>query len=121
LGDVSALKMNGEVMALLKWTDAGRSIINLNVRTDSQDAWVFQSPLNNSVIEQSDFIMGVPRCDNRIAYVLESCGHHVYSPAFAIHAVEIHSHDRDPSGLYSFKNAPFGEIKTVLLSDRVTF
>ena len=48
-------------------------------------------------------------------------GHPVSNPAFALHAIEIHSNNRDPSGLYGTKGAPFGPTRDVLLSDRHVF
>jgi hypothetical protein len=92
----------------------------MNLRTDSQDAWIFQPPVNQAVIELSAFSMGIARCDNRIAEILATSGHHVYNPAFAIHAIELHSNQRQGS-LYGIKGAAFGPGRNVLLSDRHLF
>jgi len=116
--------LRGHVFALLKWLDGtrhGRDEIVLNLRTDSQDAWVFQPPLNASIVHEAQFIMGATKCDNRIAEIFATSGHPVSNPAFALHAVEIHTAERDKSGLYGTKGAPWGPTREVLLSDQVVF
>jgi hypothetical protein len=57
-GDFSTLDLKGEVLALLKWQDIGNSTLSLNIRTDSQDAWIFQPPLNPKVVELATFYLG---------------------------------------------------------------
>ena len=58
-GDISTLNLHNEVLALLKWMDInGSSSLSLTLRTDSQDAWIFQTPLNSSIINQSNFVLG---------------------------------------------------------------
>ncbi len=141
LGDPQTLNLHNQVLALMKWTKQPQQPQNpqsqkekfqqeqeqeshvelqLQLRTNSQDAWIFQPPLNASVVEQSDFFMGVARCDNRLADILTLSGHPVVNPAFAIHAIEIHSGVRQGS-LYNPKGAPIGDVRDVLLSDRYLF
>ena len=100
---------------------ADNSNLSLQIRSDSQDAWLFQAPLNRSVEALSDFFLGLPRCDNRLAAILEEAGHLPQNPAFAIHAIEIESTD-DSVLLYGTKGSVFhGDNKNVLLSDRHIF
>ena len=120
-GDPNTLDLNGGVLALLKYTENNQGYATLNVRTDSQDAWIFQPPINSSVILKSNFIMGAPSCDNVIAEILSECGHIVSNPAFAIHAVEVHNSEREGLGYYSPKNAVVGKARDVLLSDQMLF
>ncbi len=124
LARLQGARLAPEVFTLLKWMDGaryGRDEIVLNIRTDSQDAWVFQPPMNASMLPLAGFVLGAAKCDNRMAEVFATNGHPVSNPAIALRAVEIHSQGRDPSGLYGTKGAPFGETRTVLLSDRHTF
>ena len=120
-GDPNTLDLNGSVLALLKYTENNQGYAKFIVRTDSQDAWIFQPPINNNVILKSNFIMGVPRCDNVIAEILSECGHIVSNPAFAIHAVEVHNSEREGLRNYSPKNSVVGPVRDVLLSDRMVF
>jgi hypothetical protein len=62
------------VLALSKWISEGSSI-TLPIRADSQDAWVFQTPVSESVIAQSNFFLGLPKCDNRLAKVFGDSGY----------------------------------------------
>lgn len=62
------------VMALLKWFPQG-DYLSIMLRTDSQDSWIFRSPVSEDVIEQSKFFLGAVKCDNRLASVFESSGY----------------------------------------------
>ena len=57
-------------------------MIIIKIRTDSQDAWIFQTPMDTSVIKESNFYLGIPRCDNRIAYILFNNNYTVINPGF---------------------------------------
>jgi len=49
-------------MALLKWmhhNGVGDDSLSLSLRTDSQDAWVFQPPLAHEMALKADFFMGL--------------------------------------------------------------
>ena len=48
------IDFRGHVLALLKWKKHFGSI-SINLRTDSQDAWIFQPPLHSSVINKVKF------------------------------------------------------------------
>ena len=53
---------SGTVMALLKWmhhNGVGDDSLSLSLRTDSQDAWVFQPPLAHEMALKADFFMGL--------------------------------------------------------------
>ena len=147
------LNLTGRLLALLKWHDHdpgekwergekgekegedGDESIYLTLRTDSQDAWVFQPPVRtmitnnthidtniNSIVAQSDFYLGIPRCDNRIAEIFVSNGYIVLNPTFAVHAIEIHNSIRKNSPiLYTTKGAVHGKGRDILLSDIFIF
>ena len=158
LGDLTYLNLTGRILALLKWHDHGEKwerdekgdkgeegdeSIYLTLRTDSQDAWVFQPPVRtmtannthtnntnvdnntvsaNSIIAQSDFYLGIPRCDNRIAEIFISNGYIVLNPTFAVHAIEIHNSIRKNSPiLYTTKGAVHGKGRDILLTDIFIF
>ena len=128
------------VLALTKWIDKGtREHLQVYLRTDSQDAWVFQSPLRYSLIpgdgagsgavgseaELLDIEMGVARCDNRLAYILTRDPHYqtpvpyrVLNTPFAIHAIEYDKRPRT-SGLYDTRGAIVGDGQNILYSDAV--
>ena len=107
------------LISLLKWKDTGSSL-ELTLRTDSQDAWIFSSPIDAGIPLLSDFNMGIPRCDNRLAQVFHTYNYTVIDPAFAIHAIEVQSVARKGS-LYGTKDAAYGSGRNVLLSDQFVF
>src|SRR5690349_16771770 len=114
-GATNGLQLGRKVYSLLKWHDRENGL-TLNLRTDSQDAWLFQSPVDSAVVDLSNFNMGIPRCDNRLAYILHSNNYTLLNTVFAIHAIEKQSAPRIGT-LYSMKDAAQGEIMNVLLSD----
>jgi hypothetical protein len=56
----------------------------------SQDVWAWQGPMKN-ISSQSSFFLGIPGCDNRIAYVLHSNGYELHNPAKEIIAIHVHT------------------------------
>ena len=121
LGDPSTLQLNNTVLALLKWRQAAdQRGPSLSLRTDSQDAWIFQPPLHDALLSKMGFYMGAVRCDNRLADILFKAGYHVINPAFAIHAIELQSFNRQ-GGLYDLKGSAVGDGRNVFLSDKFVF
>ena len=120
----STSQLNSTVFALSKWTDwittnnnNNNNIITLYPRIDSQDAWIFKSPINQNVVDLTSFYLGVPRCDNRLASILVNSGYKVINPAIGIHIVEFLSTNRETS-LYEMKGAPIGETRNVFISSQ---
>ena len=125
LGEPDNLNLHakGMVLSLLKWVDRGTEGLSLPLRTDSQDAWIFQPPLSLEMAMKADFALGLdtaylsrkkpnlvryflpglPRCDNRIAFLLNEAKYTVINPAFAVRAIEIDSSQR--------RNSLYGNIK----------
>jgi hypothetical protein len=90
LAEMNTDKLSNTLLALSKWNTDNNGALTLQLRVDSQDAWIFHSPLtNDSIISSSPFFLGLPRCDNRIAQIFQSCGYRVINPAYLIHAIEI--------------------------------
>jgi hypothetical protein len=119
LGDLRLLDLRKTVLSLSKWTSVGKDVL-LQLRTNSQDAWIFRAPLDFDVVANSDFHLGRSRCDNRLAYVLSACGYDLVNPAFAVHAIELQSTKRVGS-LYGMNGSVPGLVKDVLLSDKYQF
>ncbi|CAN0159173.1 unnamed protein product [Ascophyllum nodosum] len=117
LGSPATLDMEGKVFALGAWksklvpSKTGSSGVSFDIgsttlapesdfipRIDSQDAWIFRSPLSGSVKEASDFEMGRPRCDGRLAQVLTDAGYTVTNPSLSLVAHHLHSSHSDSVG-----------------------
>jgi hypothetical protein len=126
------------LLAILKWKDIG-DFVQFTLRTDSQDAWIFKPPISSTIIHQSHFYLGLPRCDNRIAEIFYQENYTVLNTPFQIRAVEIQRDERlskayefsqlkdnefnekKPNnyrnGLYDQGNAVIGNGRSILLSD----
>lgn len=118
--NVEELNFQDTIFALSKWTDwePTDNFISLSPRIDSQDAWIFRSPLNQDVVELSTFFLGAPRCDNRLASIFTQSGYKVLNPVYRIHAIELMSTSRD-SGLYEMAGAPIGEALNIFLTNEL--
>lgn len=75
-----------EAYALTRWDNIGGRITFMNA-VDSQDAWIFRGKIKPVY---ADFYMGVPGCDNRLAYELAKAGYDVKNPSWAIMAIHLH-------------------------------
>lgn len=57
-------------LALCRWDLLDNGELRLFDRNDSQDAWIFKTPIDTGKIN-ANFSMGIPGCDNRIAFELK--------------------------------------------------
>jgi tetratricopeptide (TPR) repeat protein len=123
LGDTSTLMLSDSVIALSKWikSKARPGELELPLRVESQDAWIFTPPLSNSVVTRSDFYVGAPRCDNVLASILIEEGYDVLNPAFAIKAIEWTSSRARHGALYGIKGSVLGSGRPVFFSDKFIF
>jgi hypothetical protein len=76
---------NNSVFALCRWDLTDDDIIFYNHR-DSQDVWIWSGRIKL----RADFVLGIPGCDNSIAYLLATAGYKVKSPSKKIKAIHIH-------------------------------
>jgi hypothetical protein len=77
---------DNNVYALSRWDNLGMKLVHFN-RHDSQDAWVFRG-VPKGVF--GGFYLGVPGCDNRIAFEFKKAGYSVHNPSLDIKAIHIH-------------------------------
>lgn len=81
---------------------------------------MFQPPLDAAALEELNFYMGLPKCDNRLVYVLQQHNYTLLDPAFAVHALELDSVVRTQV-LYNIEQTVVGSTSTLLLSDLFEF
>ena len=86
-----------DCFALARWEGS-----RLFDRNDSQDCWIFRGPIKGV---RGDFPIGVPRCDNRFLYELQTAGYRVSNPAFSIRARHVHSGERGEYTHEGFANS----------------
>jgi len=149
IGDARSLDLTNRVFALVRWDWACArfetsdvSIVSaavnetrrrsagdcnrLEPRTDSQDAWIFRSPLPAAALE-SQIELGRARCDNRLAAFLEKAvGMDLASPSLSIRSNHIQGVLAGPvaqnlRAYASDADEVKGASKYVLLSDQWLF
>jgi len=74
-----------QVFALCRWNGVNGQMEFYNKR-DSQDVWIWAGKIN----VDCRFGLGVPGCDNSIAYMLMAAGYRVLSPSKTIKAIHLH-------------------------------
>lgn len=114
---IAGCDLSNRILALTKWSYGSDGSISLNLRLDSQDAWVFKSPMGLSVVEKSNFPMGAPKCDNRLARLFYEASYKVLNPALTAHAVEVDLRTRSAAAHGSGVPAVQGSTALVLFSD----
>lgn len=73
--------------ALSRWDDLGGDNIYPYHRPDSQDAWIIRGGPHYVT---APYAMGVPGCDNAIAYELNAMGWEVINPCQTVRAIHLH-------------------------------
>lgn len=76
-----------QCFALSRWDyQQGGTIKHFDAK-DAQDTWVFNGVAN---VNGGDFFMGIPGCDNRIAYEIKNSGYNISNPSKSIKSVHLH-------------------------------
>jgi hypothetical protein len=83
LWKMSLIDLANTFVLLAKWD--GHMMVS---PADSQDSWVFKTPLRPFL---SDWTLGVPGCENRIAYEAKNAGYTMLNPSWSIRAHHSHA------------------------------
>ena len=76
------------IYTLLRYELNGRPLCNENGPAwYSQDTWIFRPPIH---VDNVDFKLGMPRCDNALAYRIWRQGYNLQNPALTIRSHHIH-------------------------------
>jgi len=79
-----------QCIALSRW-DKRKDGLRLHNERFSQDTWIFKGKIRN--VRFCDFYLGIPGCDNRIAYELNRAGYRLFNPANQIQSIHYHQTD----------------------------
>jgi hypothetical protein len=95
LSKINYTNIEHKCFALLRYdqTPTGVKIIftrNGMPRDDSQDCWIFKSPINLP-IDKLDFSLGTLGCDSIFATILHDAGLKVVNPSFDIITTHVHN------------------------------
>jgi len=79
-------------VALSRYDKLGEDLIAHPNPHWSQDTWAFMPSENDSTLhdQRFDIPLGVPRCDNKIAYVFATQGYRVFNPLSQIRSIHVH-------------------------------
>ena len=126
LGDSAHLNLRKRVLCFSKWArrramyssaenlaendEIYLNSLMLNFRIESQDAWIFQSPMSDKVVAAATFPLGSPRADNALTTLLIESGYSVENPSAIVRAIEVDTRGRslrlyDPSAVISQKSS----------------
>jgi len=95
------INLDNKCLALSRWDIVSNSKPKLYERADSQDCWIFKGKIKPIV---GNLNIGVPRCDNRIAYEIQKADYQIVNPAYSIKSY--HLHQNRNLGEYSKENLP---------------
>jgi hypothetical protein len=95
LSKINNLTISNNFYALLRYDEDIKG--NKNIfkrhglpRDDSQDCWIFRSPLNID-INKLNFTLGTPGCDSIIANIVHECDIKVSNPSLDIITTHVHN------------------------------
>jgi len=99
--------------ALTRWELFNNKIVFFEKRNTaahakhSQDVWIFRGAPRF----EAEFSMGVPGCDNRMAYLLKVQGYNTINPCYSIKCIHVHESDKRPTHLHERVRGPYHWIE----------
>ena len=87
LARLAGYELTGKLLCLSRWDFEPNGASCFFDHSTSQDAWIFSSPMPHV---QCHFPLGVPGCDNRLAWEAARAGLVVSNPARSIRAHHLH-------------------------------
>lgn len=107
LSMLDEVPLAGKMLCLSRWEIDDAGAARHFDRPNSQDAWIFQPPLAGL---HCPFGLGLPGCDNRLAFEAERAGLAVSNPSRSIRANHLH---RSRIRRYADKDRLHGPIRMV--------
>jgi 2-O-methyltransferase len=88
LARLGAYDLSGKLLCLSRWDAQSDGSARFFDHPASQDAWIFQTPIREF---PCDWSLGVPGCDNRLAWEAERAGLALSNPSRSLRACHLHS------------------------------
>lgn len=79
--------LGGKLLCLSRWEVQADGSIELFDSCSSQDAWIFQAPIRAFA---ANWHLGLPGCENRLAYEAKAAGLVLENPARSVRALHLH-------------------------------
>lgn len=99
-----------ECWALTRWNQDSKGRFKPGTQPDSQDTWVFRSPIRSV---EAGFPPGVPGCDNRLAHELHAAGYTLANPN--LHIATFHHHAEEKRNYSGRVQPPYRSVRVSLL------
>jgi hypothetical protein len=93
---INDIDLGNTLICLSRWDikkGLGGDAVKLYNRADSQDSWIFTSPMDKKVEEEASFFLGRVGCDNRLAWIAHEAGMKLTNPAQQIITKHLHMVD----------------------------
>jgi hypothetical protein len=87
IGRLAHCELTGRLLCLSRWDVLPDGSTWMFDHPSSQDAWIFETPIRPF---PSGFHLGLPGCDNRLAWEAEQAGLLVSNPARSLRAYHLH-------------------------------
>jgi hypothetical protein len=84
---INGLSLDKRVVCLSRWERHTEENIFPYIDPASQDVWIWNGKIN---IKDCNFYLGIPGCDNRIAYEFDKAGYNLINPQSDI--ITVHNH-----------------------------
>lgn len=105
----------GQVYALTRWDEGIKH--RFYGKINSQDVWIWRGSLH----VPADFSLGVPGCDNSIAYLLHAAGYELSNPSLSIQCIHIHQSQIRHYNEKDKINPPWAFLKFHSIDDPVKY
>ena len=94
LNEISGFDLEGHFICLTRWDVLHDNSLRFKrparIRKNSQDAWIFKSPVPSKMIDKGGFYMGRPGCDGMVSYLATISGLKVFNPSLIVRAKHLH-------------------------------
>ena len=87
---VSEVDLKDCFLCLSRWDLMEDGSVAYHRAADSQDSWIFKSPAPEGMVDEANFFMGQPGCDNRIAFLAKKFGLVPTNPSPVIKTIHRH-------------------------------
>jgi hypothetical protein len=87
LARLDAVDLRDTLLCISRWDVEQDGSARLFEHGESQDAWIFDTPIRQF---PCDFPLGVPGCENRLAWEAAAAGLAVHNPARSLRAFHLH-------------------------------
>tara|TARA_Y100000310_G_scaffold107939_1_gene106431 strand:- start:241 stop:972 length:732 start_codon:yes stop_codon:yes gene_type:complete len=88
IGKLNKFRMENVFICLSRWNSTGEV---REAGADSQDTWVFKSPVKEWLVEMADYNMGTQFCDSVLSFLAYNSGYMLFNPSEEIVTKHIHS------------------------------